>query len=202
MTVSPSRVAAQIVARLGPPPDDSLPTREELSLTGRIVTLLQQAETDVMEVEEDEFVEFGDDEEEDEEYVFDTDDGWTPPTGAGQVLIGQKYLTKDEVQYLPSVQYDVQFLHSMVKKFKDQSQIDVAYKYRNETKKGPRSLASMMERFRWIKSDHHVRKIIEVAEQPDYIGDRRGLLHLLAKRLREEVDELIDLEGIRYFTIN
>ena len=175
----------------------SLPkSREELSLAGRIVTLLQQAETDVMDVEEDESIEFGDDEEEDEEYVFDSLDDWTPPSGAGQVLIGQKYLTKDEVPYFLSL-FPKFPRYSMITVLMKHWQIVTAYNYRNEPKSGPRSLSSMKARFRWIKDDHHIRKLIEVAEQPNYIGDLRGLLYLLAKRLREEVDVLINEEGIR-----
>ena len=73
-----------------------------------------------------------------------------------------------------------------------------AYDYYRGTKKGFRSLESMTQKFRWIDSRNNLTKVIDVATHKEYIGERRGLLHLLGEKLREEVYALLD-EGILYF---
>ena len=99
MPLQACRVAALLFQRLGAPLDATPPSREELALVGRLVTLLTLAEQDQLTVEEeDELVEDEDDDYEDGDY--DSYDGYKPPPGVGMIRIGDVYKTRAQVLYI------------------------------------------------------------------------------------------------------
>ncbi|CAO4375620.1 unnamed protein product [Caenorhabditis nigoni] len=147
-------------------PSDPTVSREERKLAGHFINLIEQAVNDELDVEEEEIV------------INENSDGdWVP----------EKFDPYDDV--ILTSHLDLKFGTKIVSRQEAQKAIDF---YRS-TASGSKSFKILANRFRWIKTHHHLEKLRKFEkDKDDFKETRTNLLQLLSKRLFEIVKEKLD----------
>ncbi|KAK6044285.1 tc5 transposase [Cooperia oncophora] len=142
MSFSPARVIGRLLSSFTP--DFSPPTRKEIAIADAFKGILQSAANGDIECEE---------EEESLQVHFDEESevDWTPHDDddngrCSDVLPDQKCVLFDG-KPIPE---------DMIKR---------AIEFYRETDKGSRPLSAMMNRFRWIKREHHINILREIEKK-------------------------------------